>query len=175
MDGYLAVVGKREVRRYEPREIPEPLLTQILEAGRATGSSRNRQPWRFVVVTDRARLREIGALVSRPGNVADAPAAIVLAVTSPRAAFDAGRAAQNMMVAAWTLGIGTCPNTPTDEAALKTMLSLPKDMAIPTVLSVGYPAPGERRPRRKADSSKVLARMNRLPLSAVVRREVYTA
>ncbi|MGH8245413.1 MAG: nitroreductase family protein, partial [Gammaproteobacteria bacterium] len=72
-------------------------------------------------------------LVSRPANVAEAPAAIVVAISSPRAAFDAGRTAQNMMLAAWTLGIGTCPNTPADEAALKTTLGLPAEMAVPTV------------------------------------------
>ncbi len=93
MDAYLAVVGKREVRRYESRPVPDAVLTQILEAGRASGSSRNRQPWRFIVLTDRAQLREVSALVSRPANVADAPAAIVVAIASPRAAFDAGRTA----------------------------------------------------------------------------------
>lgn len=173
MDAYLAVAGKREVRRYQPQAIPEPVLTQILEAGRASGSSRNRQPWRFIVVTDRARLREVGGLVSRPGNVAEAPAAIVVAITSPRAAFDAGRTAQNMMLAAWSLGIGTCPNTPTDEAAVKSLLGLPAEMAVPTVLSLGYPAPGERRPRRKADAAAVLGRINRMPLGDLVYRDRY--
>ncbi|MGH2406089.1 MAG: nitroreductase family protein [bacterium] len=171
MDAYLAVVGKREVRRYQSRPVPEPVLTQILEAGRASGSSRNRQPWRFIVVTDRARLREVSGLVSRPANVAEAPAAIVVAIASPRSAFDTGRTAQNMMLAAWTLGVGTCPNTPTDEAALKTALGLPAEMAVPTVLSLGYPAPGERRPLQKADPEKVLGRINRMPLADLVRRE----
>ncbi|MGQ0548208.1 MAG: nitroreductase family protein [Armatimonadota bacterium] len=173
MDAYLTVAGKREVRRYQTRPIPEPVLTQILEAGRASGSSRNKQPWRFIVVTDRARLRELGGLVSRPANVAEAPVAIVVAITNPRAAFDAGRTAQNMMLAAWSLGVGTCPNTPTDEAALKSALGLPGEMAVPTVLSLGYPAPGERRPRRKADAAAVLGRINRMPLGDLVSRDRY--
>jgi len=173
VDAYLALVGKREVRRYEQRPIPEDVLARILEAGRATGSSRNRQPWRFIVVTDRARLGEVGALASRPANVESCAAAIVVAMLNLRAAFDAGRAAQNIMVAAWTLGVGTCPNTPTDEAALKRLLHLPDDAIVPTVLSSGYPAPGEPRPRSKADAVQVLARINRLPLADVVYREAF--
>lgn len=173
MDAYLAVVGKREVRRYEERPIPEDVLTRILEAGRAAGSSRNRQPWRFIIVTDRGRLREVAALVSRPANVERCAAAIVIAMLNPRGAFDAGRAAQNIMIAAWTLGIGTCPNTPADEPALKRLLRLPDDAIVPTVLSAGYPAPGEPRPRWKADAVNVLARINRLPLADLVHREAF--
>ncbi len=173
MDAYLAVVGKREVRHYQTRPIPEDDLTKILEAGRASGSSRNRQPWRFVVVTDRARLRELSAAASRPSNVSDCAAAVVVALTNPRAAFDAGRAAQSMMVAAWSLGIGSCPNTPTDEATLKKTLGMPEDLSVPTVLSFGYPAAGEPRPRQKADPVRVLARINRLPFADVVHRETY--
>ncbi len=173
MDAYLAVVGKREVRHYQQRPILEDDLTKILEAGRASGSSRNRQPWRFVVVMDRAGLTALGAVVSRPSNVIECAAAVVVALTNPRAAFDAGRAAQNMMLAAWTLGIGSCPNTPMDEATLKKTLGLPEEMSIPTVLSFGYPAAGEPRPRQKADAARVLARINRLSLGDIVHREAY--
>lgn len=175
MDAYLAIVGKREVRRYQDRPVPEAVLTQILEAGRASGSSRNRQPWRFVVLTDRARLQEASRFMARPANVSDCAAAIVVAVTDTRAAFDAGRAAQNMMLAAWTLGVGTCPNTPMDAAGLRTALGLPPEMVVPTVLSLGYPAPGERRPRHRADPAGVLRRINRLPLAALVHRDRYRA
>jgi nitroreductase/type II secretory pathway pseudopilin PulG len=173
VDAYLALVGKREVRRYEQRPIPDEVMSTILEAGRATGSSRNRQPWRFIVVTDPAHLRAVGALAARPANVELAPAAVVVAMLNPRAAFDAGRAAQNMMVAAWSLGVGSCPNTPTDEAALKRLLGLPDDAIIPTILSLGYPAADEPRPRPTADARKVLGRVNRLPLAEVVHRETY--
>jgi nitroreductase len=174
MEAYLTIVGKREVRRYERRPIPDEVLTKILDAGRASGSSRNRQPWRFVVVTDPARLRELGGVVSRPSNVADCAAAIVVVLTNVRAAFDGGRTAQNMMLAAWDLGIGSCPNTPTDDAALRRVLALPDDAAVPTILSMGYPAPGERRPRPGANPDGVLARINRLPLSDLVSRDTFT-
>lgn len=170
MDAYLAVVSKREVRRYLPRPIPQDVMIEILEAGRASGSSRNRQPWRFVVITDKARLQQV-ARVSIPANVTGAAAAVAVILLNPRAQFDAGRTAQNMMLAAWALGVGSCPNTPTDEDAIKSALGLPADSSIPTIISLGYPAPGERRPRERADPKGVLARVNRLPLSEVVHRE----
>jgi nitroreductase len=171
VDTYLAIVGKREVRTYLNKPVPEAILTQILEAGRASGSSRNRQPWKFVVITDRPRLAQLSTFVSRQTNLTGCAAAIVVALTNPRSAFDGGRTAQNMMLAAWALGVGTCPNTPMDEAGVKGLLGLPEETAIPTILSLGYPAPGERRPRANADPARVLARINRLPLTDLVHRE----
>ncbi len=173
MDAYLAVVRKREVRTYESRPIPQEGLIQVLEAGRATGSSRNRQPWRFVVVADQGRLRELSRFVARPANLERCAAAIVIVLTNPHAAFDAGRAAQNLMVAAWSLGIGSCPNTPIDEPRIKTALKVPEDMSVATIISLGYPAHGEPRPRARAAPSQVLARIDRLPLVKLVYRETY--
>ncbi len=173
MDAYLAVVSKREVRGYLPRAIPEETLEQIVQAGRASGSSRNRQPWRFVLITDTARLRALAGLVYRPANLERCAAAIVVILTNPRAPFDGGRTAQNMMLAAWALGVGSCPNTPSDEGALKEHLEIPPEMSVPTVLSLGYPAPGEPRPQPNADPAGKLARINRLPLNDLLFRERY--
>ncbi|MDR7419337.1 MAG: nitroreductase family protein [Armatimonadota bacterium] len=174
MDAYLAVVSKREVRHYAPQPIPNAVLTQILEAGRASGSSRNRQPWRFIVITDRERLAALSAHVYRPGNLTGCAAAIAVVVSGEESLFDAGRCAQNLMLAAWTLGVGTCPNTPRDLAAVRAILGVPDGMAIPTILTLGYPAPGEPRPRPKADPTRVLARVNRRPLPELLHRERYS-
>ncbi len=173
MDAYLAVVSKREVRNYEPRAIPEQLLLRVLEAGRASGSSRNRQPWRFILVTDQARLRELSKIVAMPANLARCRAAIVIALTNPKAIFDAGRAAQNIMIAAWNDGLGSCPNTPADERAVKKVLDVPDEMAVATIISLGYPAPGEPRPRAGEDPARVLSRIKRLPLAELAHRETY--
>jgi nitroreductase len=173
MDAFVAVVSKREVRSYDPRPIPDNLLIRVLEAGRATGSSRNRQPWRFVLVTERARLRDLAPSVSQPGNVAGCTAAVAIVLTNPRATFDGGRAAQNMMLAAWNDGIGSCPNTVMDDAAAKQVLKVPEEMAFGIILSFGYPAPGAPHPRPQADPTRVLARIDRLPLAEVAYKETY--
>jgi nitroreductase len=112
MDTYQAVVAKRDQRAFLPRPLPEEALRRILQAGRMTGSSKNREPNRFVVVRDRARLGGLAALGRFARWMADAAVAIVIVQTEGHE-FDAGRCAQNMMVAAWGEGIGharpTCP------------------------------------------------------------------
>jgi len=173
MDAYLAIVSKREVRDYTPQPIPEEAMTEILEAGRASGSARNRQPWRFIVLTDRERLRELSAFVARPSNLVQCAAAIAIVLTDPRWQFDTGRAAQNMMLAAWALGIGSCPNTAHDEAPAKSALKVPAEAGIATIISLGYPAAGAPRPRPGAKPDEVLARIDRLPLADLVFRELF--
>src|SRR6266536_5380559 len=111
MDAYLAVVSKREVRRYDGRPVPDDAVRRLLEAGRIAGSSRNRQARRFVVLRDLALVERAAAAVHVPENVLGAAlvVAVVIGGKGPTA-FDAGRAAQNMMLAAWNDGIGSCPN-----------------------------------------------------------------
>ena len=102
MDTYLAIASKRDERRYADRPVPEDVERRILDAGRLSGNSQNRQEWEFVVVSDRMALAEA---VYAPQNVETA--ALVVAVVAKRA-FDAGRAAQNMMLAAWNDGVVSC-------------------------------------------------------------------
>jgi nitroreductase len=138
MDAYLAVVSKREVRRYDGRPLPEDAIRRVLEAGRVAGSSRNRQARRFVVLGGHER---VAATVHRSSNVLEAAlvVAIVVGGKGPLA-FDAGRAAQNMMLAASNEGIGSCPNGIADPDALRALVGASEDEQIVTVLSFGYPA-----------------------------------
>ena len=112
MDAFLAVVSKREVRRYDARPLDENATRRMLEAGRIAGSAGNRQRRRFVVLSDRDAAAEA---VYAPDNLRGAAlvVAIVVAGKGPLG-FDAGRAAQNMMLAAWGEGIGSCPNGVSD-------------------------------------------------------------
>lgn len=173
MDAYLAVVSKREIRTYDPRPIPEGILIRVLEAGRAAGSSRNRQPWRFVLITEPSRLHDLGSCISRPGNLARATAAVVIVLTNPKAMFDCGRAAQSMMLAAWNDGVGSCPNSVMDEPLARRVLKVPEEMSVSTILSLGYPGGGEPQPRPNKDPMRVLARIDRLPLVELAYKETY--
>lgn len=167
MDGYLAVVSKREVREYANRLLPREQLDRILEAGRATGSSRNRQPWHFVAVTDRTRLSALAETVRAPENIRGCAAAIAVAMESPNQAFDAGRVAQDMMVAAWSDGVGSCPNSSADQEATKRVLELDGDRHIAIILSLGYP---RHAPNLNRDPASVLRRIDRKPLEQLVDR-----
>jgi len=141
MDAYLAVVSKREVRSYDARPIGAEARRRIIETGRVAGSSKNRQARRFIVVTDPALLRRVAECVYAPDNVLGALLAIAVVVRGKGpTTFDAGRAAQNMMIAASSDGIGSCPNGIADAAALREALGYDEDEEAATVLTFGYPA-----------------------------------
>ena len=162
MDAYRAVIDKRDQRAFLPRAIPDETLRLILQAARMTGSSKNREPNRFVVVRDRTRIAAIAALGPQARWVADAAVVIVL-VQTDRHEFDAGRCAQNMMVAAWNDGIGSCP-AHLPEADLARLLDIPNPMVINRVIGFGYVDP------QRAAAPKSVAR-RRKPLDELVRYE----
>jgi nitroreductase len=148
VDTFLTIVSRREIRRYDGRPLPDDAVRRILDAGRLAGSSKNRQNRRFIVV--RTRIEEVAGAVFVPGNVRGA-ALVVAVVTFGKGplALDAGRAAQNMLLAAWNDGIGSCPNGVADADAMHSALALADGEKAAIVLSFGYPlrpASPERRP-----------------------------
>jgi nitroreductase len=167
MDTYLAVVSKREVRDYDDRPLGEEPERRILEAGRIAGSSRNRQARRFVVVRDGALRDEVAESVYAPDNVRGAAlvVAVVVGAKGPTS-FDAGRAAQNMMLAASNEGIGSCPNGIADGARLQVAVGHTDDEQVATVLTFGYPA-RPRDPERRSPEEWI-AKADRKPYEEVV-------
>jgi nitroreductase len=140
VDVFLAIASKREVRAYTDRALPEEAVRRLLEAGRLAGSSRNRQARRFVVLRDGALERAVPT-VHVPDNLLGAALAVAIVVRGKGpTSFDAGRAAQNMMLAASGDGIGSCPNGVADAEALAAILGQSDDEQVATVLSFGYPA-----------------------------------
>jgi nitroreductase len=141
VDAYLALVSKREVRAFQARPIPDDAVRRILEAGRLAGSSRNRQNRRFVVLRDADLIARAAGTVFSPANLGDAPLVVVVLVRGKGpVAFDAGRAAQNMMLAASNEGIGSCPNGVGDAGALAELVGHEPDEDAVIVLAFGYPA-----------------------------------
>ncbi len=112
MDTLLAIASRREVREYDPRPLPPEVEERILDAGRLAGSSKNRQPWRFHVVPGELLVDS----VYEPTNLLGAPFVVAIVVSGKGpVSFDAGRAAQNMLLAAWNEGVGASPNGISDE------------------------------------------------------------
>jgi nitroreductase len=141
MDAYLAVVSKREVRDYTAEAIAPAAERRILEAGRLAGSSRNRQSRRFVVLRDADLVERAAVAVFAPENVRRAALVVVVLVAGKGpTAFDAGRAAQNMMLAAWNDGIGSCPNGVADADAIAAAAGGRPDEQVSIVLTFGHPA-----------------------------------
>lgn len=167
MDAYLAIASRREVRAYAPRPLPPDVERRILEAGRVAGSSRNRQPWRFLVVRDPGARERAADAAWASENLRGAALVVAVVVRGKGpVGFDAGRAAQNMLLAAWDDGVGACPNGARDPEAMAAVLGLDADDQLATVLSFGYPAravdPGRRSPE------EWIARADRKPFDEVV-------
>jgi nitroreductase len=142
-----AIDSVRVVRAFADRPIELAALERILNAGRRAGSSKNLQRWAFVVCGDREHLRELSTVGPYAGHLAGATVAIALVTPDPHAEgaplsieFDIGRAAQNMVLAAWELGIGSVPATVYDQARAAELLGLPDGMHCEYLLSFGYPA-----------------------------------
>lgn len=155
----MVIASKRDQREYADRDIPSEVCDRILDAGRIAGSAKNKQPWRFVVVESRATVERVAETVYAADNVLGARLVVAI-VVSDSPGFDCGRAAQNMMLAAWNDGVTSCPNGMPDPAAAARALGLPDGQRPLNILSFGYPArprdpdsrpPGEwiRRAKRK--------------------------
>jgi nitroreductase len=164
MDAYRAAVDKRDQRAFLATPLSDESLRRILQAARMTGSSKNVEPNRLVVVRDRARLRELAASGGFARWLADAAVVIVIAQTQ-RHEFDAGRCAQNMMVAAWGEGIGSCP-AHVPEVEVAKLLGIPAELHVNRVIAFGYVDPA------RATAPKSVAR-RRTPLDELVHWETW--
>ncbi len=172
METWKAINGVRVVREFDPRPIAPEHLDRILNAGRRAGSSKNQQHWAFIVVTDRQRLSDLAAVGRYAGHLAGATVAVAL-VTPDESGhrnnsvmWDLGRAAQNMVLAAWELGIGSVPATVYEHELAHRLLGLPDGQRCDFLLSFGHPA-----------DPSVLSAPNRtggrLALDEVVHRETW--
>jgi nitroreductase len=170
MDVRLAIASRREVRHYRPEPVPADVLERILDAGRLTGSAQNRQPWTFLIPETRDRIERLAGAVFAGENIRGAAVVVAIAVRGKGpVSLDAGRAAQNMLLQAWSDGVGGCPNGIADEAAARAALDLgDEDDRIAIVLSLGYAARPRDPDARTADAWS--ARAKRRPLGDVVRR-----
>jgi nitroreductase len=156
VDTWQAIDTIRVVRHFAARPLAPEHLSRILNAGRRAGSSKNLQRWAFIVVRDRGRLAELTAVGAYARHLAGAAAAIALVTPDPHldepfsVMWDLGRAAQNMVLAAWELGVGSVPATVYDQALARRLLGYPDDQWCEFLLSFGYPAEPDvlRAPKR---------------------------
>jgi len=165
VDTWLAIASRRETREYADRPISEEVVRTILDAGRLAGSGKNRQPWRFLRVESESARERLAEAVFAPENVRGAR--LVVAIIG-RSSLDTGRCAQNMLLAAWNAGVGSCPNGQKDPEAARTALGLGADDEIAIVLTFGYPV-REREPERRSPE-EWSARADRKPLDELVER-----
>ena len=145
MQTWEAITSRRNVRSFAGRPIPAADLDQILEAGRRSPSSQNRQPWDFILITDREQLRELAKVWRGAGHVTQSAATIVVVGPAAdnefqRAQLDLGQATMAMMLAAADLGIGSCHAGVADVGLARDLLGFPEDRGWALLISLGYPA-----------------------------------
>jgi nitroreductase len=169
MDTHLAIASRRDRRRYDGRPLPPEIERRILDAGRLSGNASNKQAWRFLVVESRDVAERLAETVYVPQHVRTAAFVVAIAVPDGRIpVFDAGRAAQNMLLAAWNEGVDACPNGLADAEAAHELLGLAEGEIVAIVLTFGYPPrpvdPQSRTPEQWS------AGANRRPLDEIVKR-----
>jgi nitroreductase len=158
METWDAITSRRNVREFADRPIGEEDLDRILEAARRAPSSRNWQPWDFIVVTDRAQLTELSQVWRGGGHIAHSAATVVIVVPDDddasrreRAAYDVGQASVQMMIAAAGLGIGSGHSAVGDQARAREILGFPEDRYAYIMIDFGYPADRPLAPIRRPD------------------------
>jgi nitroreductase len=145
MQTFEAVSSRRDVRSFADRPIAPEHLDQILEAGRRAPSSRNTQPWDFVLVTDRAQLEQLSTVWIGAGHVAGSAATIALVIddsdeAARRVQFDLGQVTMSIMLAAADLGIGSGHSGVGERQLARQLLGLPDGKSCEFLISLGYPA-----------------------------------
>lgn len=163
MEVFAAVRTVLATRSYKPEPLPEESVRKIVEAGRLTASSMNKQPWHFIVVESRETLEEMGRLADTGPYVAEAGMAVAVAVADTRfAVSDASRAIQSMILTAWSEGIASnwVGFFGLEEAAA--LLEIPDDLDLLAIVPFGYDT-----------RSGVAGKKDRKPFSDVVHYEKF--
>ena len=164
MDAYECVITKLDVREFGHRAVPADVKAKVLEAGRSSPTGMNTQHWRFILVQDPANITKL-AKDSTSGKWVEKANFAIIVLTNPKYGFhgiDAGRATQNMQLAAWNYGVVSGIYTGVNAEAMRRDFAIPAELNPTIVIGFGYPA-------RKVTGKK----KNRLPLSQVAYAERY--
>jgi nitroreductase len=155
METWDSIRSRRNVREFQDRPLAAEHLDRILEAGRRAPSSRNWQPWDFILITDREQLRELAKVWRGAGHVAASAATIALILPHPenaaerdRGQYDLGQATMAMLIAAADLGIGSGHSAVADQDQARRVLGFPQDRYAAYLIDLGYPADRPLKPIR---------------------------
>ena len=162
MEVYDAIRTILAVREFQDKPVPDSLVGKIVEAARLPASSRNGQPWHFIVVQERDTLVQLGSAVSSGPYNAQAAFAVVVAIdkSSPFGVSDASRAIQSMVLTAWAEGVGSNWTGWVGMTQVATLLGIPDSMDVIAVVPFGYPA-----------QARTGGKKQRKPLSQIAHRE----
>jgi len=151
VDTLEAIRNRRSIRRYKNRAIPKDDLETIVDAGRLAATGSNRQPWDFVVVTEKPMISNFKVSSAWIENAG----AVIVVVMDPESRWwieDGAAAIENMLLASTALGYGSCwveGDALPYEELIKSLLGIPADRRVMALIPVGMPAETPK-PRKKA-------------------------
>ena len=159
MDVFETIEGRRSIRKYKPKPVERELTERLLNAACWAPSGGNIQPWKFIVVEDRTTLGMVRKI--SPGYFGEAPLAILVCSDKLKAhktggtlgrdylsIADCAMATQNILLAAYALGLGTCVVKSFSHAAIKEILEIPEGIEPELLVVVGYADDAPAAPRR---------------------------
>lgn len=163
MNVFEAIRSRRAVRQFRNQPVPDEIIRQIIEVGGRSQSSKNTQPWQFILIQNRATLEQLAKTGDFAGHVAGASFAVALVgeATHQWNSFDLGQAAAQMQLGAWELGVGSCIAAIYQVNEARALLGIPEEANFFCVISFGYPA-AEHKPLKLG---------GRKTLDEIVRRE----
>lgn len=145
-----AIRTKRAVRQFQDKPLPDEVVTAILDAGRRAPSAKNRQPWHFIAIRDKAILQALVDISPNARHLAGAALGVAIVTPLPETSltimFDAGQAATYMQLAAWELGVASCVGSIHNVEQSRALLKFPDDLHLLIALSFGYPLPAAGSP-----------------------------
>jgi len=138
-----AIRLKRAVRKFTAEPLPEETILAILNAGRRAQSSKNSQPWHFIAITDKEILKQLSECGEWAGHLAGAALGVAIVHPDPaekfQTMFDIGQASGYMQLAAWEMGVGSCPASIYQPDKARQILGFPDYLHLRIALSFGYP------------------------------------
>ena len=157
-----AIKGRRSIRNFKKQNVPEETIAQLIEAASYAPSAGNIQPWQFIIVKNPTVKKKLAESALNQNHVNDAPVVIVVCADEKRSSMgygtrgrtlyciqDTAAATQNILLTAYSLGLGTCWIGSFNEDEAKEALNAPESIRPVAMIPVGYPDENPRQRGRK--------------------------
>lgn len=156
MDVMQAIQNRYSCRAYQEKPVERAKLERILEAARLAPSARNLQDWRFVVVTDKEKRKQLSAAAYNQVFVEQAPVVIAACSVStymmrcgqPVAPIDLSIALEHIALEAVEQGLATCWIGSFIPQEVRRILQIPTEVVVVELMTLGYPADAPKQPSR---------------------------
>ena len=153
MDILEAIRGRRSIRAFRSKDVPEETVEKLVDAARCAPSAGNIQPWEFIIVRKPETKRGLAEAALAQTFIEEAPIVIVVCANENRSSMgygargkslyclqDTAAAIQNMLLTAYSLGLGSCWVGAFREDEAREVLEIPRGIRPVAIVPIGYPA-----------------------------------